>query len=67
VDNAVATFGTSLEAELDAVEGKNAKDVTRKRERLMEKWLDMPRRYRSPMATKQSDVVHDVTVQGGID
>lgn len=67
MDNAVAHFGTSLEAELDAVEAKTAQEINRKRQRIMEKWLDMPRRFKSPMATKQDDVVHDITVKGGID
>jgi hypothetical protein len=68
LDNAVAHFGTSLEAELDAVEGKTSAEINRKRQRLMEKWLDIPRRFKSPMAaTKQADVVHDITVKGGID
>lgn len=61
-------FGSSLEAELDAVEGKTSKEINKKRERIMEKWLDIPRRFRSPMASRaKSEVVHDITVQGGID
>lgn len=67
LDNAVAHFGTSLEAEMDAVEGKTSAEINKKRQRIMEKWLDLPRRFKSPMATKQTDVVHDITVKGGID
>jgi hypothetical protein len=68
VDNAVARFGSALEAALDAVTGKNDKEINKKRERIMEKWLDIPRRFKSPMASREkSDVVHDVTVQGGVD
>lgn len=64
----MAHFGTSLEAELDSVEGKNSKEINKKRERIMEKWLDIPRRFKSPMASRaKSDVVHDITVQGGVD
>lgn len=61
-------FGSSLEAALDAVEGKTSAEINKKRQRIMEKWLDLPRRFKSPMAaSKQSDVVHDITVHGGID
>lgn len=61
-------FGTSLEAALDAVEGKTSAEINKKRERIMEKWLDIPRRFKSPMASRaKSDVVHDITVHGGID
>lgn len=67
LDNAVALFGSTLENELDGVTGKNSKDVARKRERMLTKWLDLPQRYRSPMAAtrrKQSDGEQDTTVQG---
>lgn len=64
----MAHFGSSLEAELDSVEGKTSAEVNKKRARIMEKWLDIPRRFKSPMASRmKSDVVHDITVQGGID
>ena len=68
LDNAVVHFGTSLEAELESVEGKTSAEITKKRTRIMEKWLDIPRRFKSPMAaSKHNDLVHDVTVRGGID
>lgn len=64
----MARFGTALESELDSVEGKTSAEINKKRARIMEKWLDIPRRFKSPMATRaKSDVVHDITVQGGID
>lgn len=68
MDNAVVHFGSSLEAELDSAEGKTSAEINRKRERIMEKWLDIPRRFKSPMASREkSEVVHDITVQGGVD
>jgi hypothetical protein len=69
LDNAVALFGTTLESELDAITGKNSRDVNKKRERLMTKWLDLPQRYRSPMAArrrKPTDAESEVTVQGDL-
>jgi hypothetical protein len=63
----VALFGTTLESELESVEGKNAKDTNRKRQRLMTKWLDLPQRYRSPMSSRKrsdSDGDQEITVQG---
>jgi len=47
-DNAVVAFGRALEAELDAVEGKNSKEINRKRDRVLRKWLDMPMKFRNP-------------------
>lgn len=49
-DNAVFAFGTALKNDLAAVEGKNAKEVERKSQRLMSKWLgtEGPKRYRDP-------------------
>ena len=71
LDNAVAHFGTSLEAELESITGKTDGEITKKRKRTMEKWLGIEPKYRSPMSakggSKMDDVVHDVTVQGGID
>lgn len=68
MDNAVSLFGSTLEAELESVEGKNSKEINGKRTRLMEKWLDMPRKFRSPMAsTKKMDVVQEFTVKGEVD
>jgi hypothetical protein len=67
LDNAVVHFGSALESELDSVEGKTSAEINKKRQRIMEKWLDIPRRFKSPMASRaKSDTVHDITVQGGI-
>ena len=71
LDNAVAHFGNALTAELDAVEGKNSKEINKKRERLMTKWLDLPQRFRSPgMATKgkteDSEIEQQFTVKGDV-
>lgn len=48
-DNAVCTFGRALEGELDSIEGKNMKEVTRKRDRLLRKWLGLPQKFRNPV------------------
>lgn len=66
LDNAVSYFGTSLEAELESIEGKTAKEINKQRERTMDKWMGIPQRYKSPGASKHSDVVHDVTVRGEV-
>jgi hypothetical protein len=47
-DNAVVAFGRALEAELDSVEGKTGKEINRKRDRVLRKWLDMPLKFRNP-------------------
>lgn len=49
-DNAVFAFGTALKNELAAVEGKNGKEIERKSQRLVSKWLQTegPKRYRDP-------------------
>jgi hypothetical protein len=64
----VALFGTTLESELESVTGRNTKDVNRKRQRMMEKWLDLPQRFRSPLAAtrnrKPDEDSAEVTVQG---
>lgn len=39
LDRAVATFGNALKAELDSVEGKNNKEIQRKRESILRKWI----------------------------
>jgi hypothetical protein len=49
LDNAVAEFGRALEAELSKVEGKTAKEIEVKSERVIRNWLDMPQRYRDPV------------------
>lgn len=76
-DRAVITFGAALEAELDSIEGKNAKAVQAKKTRLLGKWLDEPVRFRDPAGsqavTKQTaspttganpDVVQQVSFSG---
>lgn len=52
LDSAVFTFGSALQSDLDAVDGKTAKDIEKKRKRLMRRWLpdakqDGPR-FRDP-------------------
>lgn len=53
-DNAVFAFGKALSNELSSVEGKNAKEVSRKSQRILDKWLgsDGPKRYRDPAKKK---------------
>jgi hypothetical protein len=75
-DRAVITFGAALEAELDGVEGRNAKAIQGKKTRLLSKWLDEPVRFRDPagsQAVQQSagpttganpDVVQQVSFSG---
>jgi hypothetical protein len=71
LDNAIAHFGNSLTAELDAVEGKTSREINKKRTRIMEKWLDMPMRFRSPGAGRkkqgeETDVEQEFKVQGDV-
>lgn len=47
-DSAVSSFGRALEAELDSAEGKNSKEINRKRDRTLRKWLGLPMKFRSP-------------------
>lgn len=54
LDNAVALFGSNLEAELNSVKGKNDREIEKKRERLMTKWLGLPMKFKSPMATRSA-------------
>jgi len=44
-------FGQALEAELHHVEGKSRKQIEAKMENVMRAWLDMPLKYRTPIAT----------------
>lgn len=54
----MSLFGTHLEAELNAVTGKTDKEVEKKRERVLTKWLGLKQRYKSPgSAPKRSTVV----------
>lgn len=50
LDGVVMHFGTQLEAALEGVSDKNAKTAQKKRQRILEKWLDIPRKFRSPTA-----------------
>lgn len=45
-DRAVATFGNSLQNELDSVEGKNQKTIASKREQVLRKWIPEARTTR---------------------
>jgi broad specificity phosphatase PhoE len=56
-DNAVSTFGSALEADLDGIEGKTSKEINQKRDRTLRKWLGLPMRFRNPggpTATRQT-------------
>lgn len=46
LDRAVATFGNALKAELESVEGKNAKAVERKRSQILGRWIPEAREQR---------------------
>jgi hypothetical protein len=50
IDQAVYTFGSALQHELEEVQGKTKDEIKRKRVRILTKWLDGEVRYRSPMA-----------------
>lgn len=41
LDQAVGHFGRTVEAELDKVEGKTAEERTHKRQRVLERFLDL--------------------------
>lgn len=50
-DNAVFAFGSALKNELAAVEGKNAKEVERKSQKILRSWLGeaaAPKKFRDP-------------------
>ncbi len=49
-DQAVVTFGLSLEAELDSIKAKDEKVVQTRRARTLAKWLDQPQKFRNPVA-----------------
>jgi hypothetical protein len=71
-DRAVMTFGGALEAELDAVEGKNKQAIERKRARILDKWLDRPLKFREPMlptgptASGSNDIEQSFSIPGGM-
>lgn len=51
LDRAVFLFGTALSNDLEGQEGKNKKDVKRKREQVLERWFPEARKkkkFRSP-------------------
>lgn len=51
LDNAVFLFGTALTHELESVEGKNSKEIKRKQDRILSKWLRTPgeaKKFKSP-------------------
>lgn len=48
LDNAVSEFGRAIESELSEVEGKTKKEIQKKSDRVLRKWLDMPQQYRDP-------------------
>ncbi len=48
LDSAVAEWGRAVESALHEVEGKTKKDVAKKSDRVLRRWLDMPQRYRDP-------------------
>lgn len=69
-DSAVSTFGIALESELDGVEGKNSRDINRKRDRIFRKWLGLPMKFRSPggptaAQAKGSTAGQQFSVRGG--
>lgn len=63
LDNAVYTFGSALEMELKGTEGKNKKEIQNKQQRTLDKWLDMPLKFRSPGMVGPGD--EEITVRGG--
>lgn len=50
-DRAVATFGLTVEADLDKVsrDAKTSKQAERRREMALNKWLGVQQRYKDPM------------------
>lgn len=51
------------------MEGKNAQEINGKRRRLMDKWLDVPQRFRSPVAAtkrREGEGVEEFVQRGGI-
>lgn len=56
LDRAIATFGNALKAELEGVEGKNAKTVQSKREQVLRNWIPearATRKFKDPMTRKR--------------
>lgn len=68
LDSAVYTFGRSLEAELESVDGKNKGEIKRKQERVLTKWLDMPQKFRNPgvvgPGAKDKNIEQEFVVKG---
>lgn len=52
LDRAVWLFGTTLKAELESQKGKNEKEIERKQDRVLKKWIPelaaSPTKYRDP-------------------
>lgn len=51
LDNAVATFGNHLSAELESVEGKNKREMERKREAILRRYIPQQakaRKFKDP-------------------
>ena len=49
INNSVYTFGAALQSELDSVTGKKKEQVAKKRQRIVDKWLGLPMRFRNPI------------------
>ena len=68
LDSAVFNFGSALKGELEGIEGKNKQEITRKQERVLRKWLDLPQKFRNPgvvgPGTKGSDIEEQFVVRG---
>ena len=71
-DSAVYLFGSELEAALEAVNEKTSSATTRKRERVIRKWLELPAEFRAPEEKAQSSaarpnrVIQELTESGRI-
>lgn len=48
LDRAVTTFGTAVQSELDAVEGKTTKEIEMKRQRVLNRFFPQGERFRDP-------------------
>jgi hypothetical protein len=63
-DQAVISFGASLEAELDSVHGKDEKNNERKRQGILSRWLDKPMKYREPQGVTSSPTAGQIEMSG---
>ena len=57
INNSVYAFGSALQAELDSVTGKKPEQVAKKRKRVLDQWLGLPRRFRNPVGPTRSKEV----------